>query len=124
MRKLSRRAALTMGGAGLASAVVGGASPGSERMREVRSMMGNGWGMGWMWIIWPLVVIGIVLAVVLLVRGRGDAANRGGGSAPPPGSGNGRTRAQEILDERYARGELTDEEYQERLRQLRGEKDR
>jgi putative membrane protein len=85
-------------------------------------MMGDGWGMGWMWFIWPLLVLGIVLVVALLVRGGGSAANRDGG-APPPGSGTGRTRAHEILDERYARGELTDEEYQDRLRHLRGETD-
>ncbi|MCG2800358.1 MAG: SHOCT domain-containing protein, partial [Cellulomonas sp.] len=36
----------------------------------------------------------------------------------------GRSRAQEILDERHARGEITDEEYQERLRQLRGDSGR
>jgi putative membrane protein len=85
-------------------------------------MMGDGWGMGWMWFIWPLLVLGIVLVVALLVRGGGSAANQDG-SAPPPGSGTGRTRAQDILDERYARGELSDEEYQDRLRHLRGETD-
>lgn len=75
--------------------------------------------MGWMWFIWPLMILVIVLVVVLLVRGSGGGTNRGSASAPGPGTG--RTRAQEILDERYARGELTDEEYQDRLRQLRGD---
>jgi len=80
--------------------------------------------MGWMWFIWPIMILVIVLVVVLLVRGSGGGTNRGSGSAPPPGPVTGRTRAQEILDERYARGELTDEEYQDRLRQLRGDSDR
>ena len=87
-------------------------------------MYGDGWGgmgMGWMWIVWPLVILGIVLLVVLLLRGSGTG---GGGSPPPPPETSGRTRAQEILDERYARGELSEEEYQERLRNLRGESDR
>lgn len=86
--------------------------------------MGTGWGMGWMWFFWPLIILGIVLVVVLLLRGSDGGASRAGGSAPPSGSGAGRTRAQEILDERYARGELSDEEYEERRRHLRGETDR
>ena len=87
-------------------------------------MYGNGGGMDWMWFIWPIMILVIVLVVVLLVRGSGGGTNRGSGSAPPPGPVTGRTRAQDILDERYARGELTDEEYQDRLRQLRGDNDR
>jgi putative membrane protein len=85
-------------------------------------MMGNGWGMGWMWLVWPLIILVIVLLAVLLVRGTTTRApSSGDEAAAPPGGERGRTRAQEILDERYARGELTDEEYQERLRHLRGE---
>lgn len=85
-------------------------------------MMGYGWGMGWMWIIWPLVAAGIVLVVVLLLRGGGNARSHGGEYGPPPGARRPRTRAQEILDERHARGELTDQEYQDHLRVL-GETD-
>ncbi|MDP3968841.1 MAG: SHOCT domain-containing protein [Nocardioides sp.] len=81
-------------------------------------MYGNGWGMGWMF-MWPIIILVVVLVVVLLVRGSDGGTNRSSGSAPPPGPATGRTRAQEILDERYARGELTDEEYQDRLRRLR-----
>lgn len=87
-------------------------------------MMGNGWGMGWMWFIWPLVVLAIVLLVVLAVRGTTSRPEHGGEAAPPPAPQSGRSRAQDILDERYARGEITDEEYQERLRHLGGESDR
>lgn len=88
-------------------------------------MMGNGWGMGWMWFIWPLIMLGIILLVVFLVRGTTTRTpGHGGEATPPPHGERGRSRAQEILDERYARGELTDEEYQEPLRQLRGESNR
>jgi putative membrane protein len=88
-------------------------------------MMGNGGGMGWMWFIWPLVILGIVLLVVFLVRGTTTRTpGHGAEAAPPPDGESGRTHAQDILDERYARGELTDEEYQERLRHLRGDSDR
>ena len=83
-------------------------------------MMGNGWGMGGMWLVWPLIILGIALVVLLLRRSATGAPGPGSGTTPPATSRSGRSRAQEILDERYARGELTDEEYQERLRHLRG----
>lgn len=88
--------------------------------------MGNGWGMGWMWFVSPLVILGIVLLVVVLVRGtttRTPGHGHGGEAAPPRDDESGRSRAQEILDERYALGEST-EEYQADLRQLRRESDR
>ncbi len=86
-------------------------------------MMGNGWGMGWMWFIWPIGIFALVLVVALLIRGVSGGDRRSEGSAPPSGPGTGRTRAREILDERYARGELTDEEYQDRLGHIRGDTD-
>jgi putative membrane protein len=79
-------------------------------------MMGFGAGMGWMWLFWLLLVVGLVLVVVVVVRAvgggitRGDGGTRGGQREP--------TRARQVLDERYARGELTTEEYRERLRVL------
>lgn len=88
-------------------------------------MMGNGWGMGLMWLFWPLIILGIVLLVMFLVRGTTTRTpGHDGEAAPPPDGERGRSRAEEILDERYARGDITDEEYQERLRHLRGESDR
>lgn len=85
-------------------------------------MMGNGWGMGWMWFTWPLVMLAVVLLIVFLVRGTTPRTpGHGSGDAPPGEPDGGRGRAQDILAERYARGEITDQEYQERLRHLRGE---
>lgn len=52
----------------------------------------------------------IVVAVVLVVR-----------SVSRPGASGGPTSAQQILAERFARGEIDATEYQERLRVLRGE---
>lgn len=67
---------------------------------------GDGWG--WMWIpglVFMLVVaIAVVVAAVVLARGNS------GGRGPGP---------REILAERYARGELSTEEYHERLEGLR-----
>ena len=77
-------------------------------------MYGNG-GMGWMWLFWLLLVLGVVLLVVVVVRALGGGVagprtdQRGAGAQP------GRSRARELLDERYARGEITTEEYRERL---------
>lgn len=73
-------------------------------------MMGNGFGMGWGW-LWGLLLIGgVVLVVIVGVRTLGGGVSR----ADTPGRG----RAREVLDERYARGELTTEEYRERLQAL------
>lgn len=73
-------------------------------------------GMGWMWLFWLLLIVGVVVLLVLAVRVFGGGlTDRAGGAAPSHGP----SRAQEILDERYARGELTTEEYRERLRVLR-----
>ena len=74
----------------------------------------DGWGGAWMW-LWGIAMMALfVVLIVWLVR----AATGGQGpSARSPGHPNDRTR--EILAERYARGELTTEEYQERAEQLR-----
>ena len=88
-------------------------------------MMWNhgGWGgadwmlMGFgMLVFWGLVVAGIVWAVR---RAAGSAARRDGvpldKPAPPA-----RPSARDILDERYARGELSDDEYRQRRDLLQG----
>jgi putative membrane protein len=74
-------------------------------------MSGWGWISGWMW-VWPLILLGslvlLVVGLVRLVQGRF------------PGSGAGDLgSARRILDERYARGEIDDEDYQRRRAQLR-----
>ena len=68
----------------------------------------EGWDHSW-WPIWPLLWLGVIVALVLLFRRRGWTAAR-------PQSGP--ERARDILAERYARGEITSEEYRERLEQL------
>lgn len=72
---------------------------------------GMGWvGMVWGWVFLVVLIVGVVLLVIALTRGRG-----GGKAERQP---TGRSRAREILDERYARGELDTAEYQERLQQM------
>ncbi|UNK44237.1 SHOCT domain-containing protein [Arthrobacter sulfonylureivorans] len=69
-------------------------------------------GMGWMWIFWILLIVGLVLLIILLVRLVGGGVSGRGTRAT------GGSRAREILAERYARGDLTAEEYREGLRTL------
>jgi putative membrane protein len=79
-------------------------------------MMGYGWGMGWGWVFGVLLLLGLVVLIVVAVRALGGGIGpRGSGRQPaPPGTGS----ARQVLDERYARGELRTEEYRERLRVL------
>jgi putative membrane protein len=64
---------------------------------------------GW-WPIWPLLWVAVIGTVVWLLLRRRRAAD-----GPTDESG----RAKEILAERFARGEITSEEYRERLDHLR-----
>ncbi len=84
-------------------------------------MMGSfGSGMGSMWLFALLALAGITLLVILVVRLLGGGLNRGrpaGGDVHGDGTPS-RSRARQILDERFARGELTIEDYRERLQAL------
>lgn len=87
-------------------------------------MSGYGQGLGWMWLWGPLLLVGIALLVLLAVRivgggiRGGDDRGRVGGLGPPTHLGG--SRAREILDERFAGGELTADQYREQLRVLGG----
>ena len=73
----------------------------------------DGWGGGWMW-LWGIAMMALfVVLIVWLVRA---TTGNGATSSPPKDPAD---RAREILAERYARGELTTEEYRERVEQLR-----
>jgi putative membrane protein len=77
------------------------------------------WGYDWGW--WLAMSIMMVLfwglvigAMLVLVRYLGGSPQ--GGLRPPDG---GRSRAEELLAERFARGEIDDGEYTRRLELLR-----
>lgn len=94
---------------------------------------GDGFGW-WMWLWGLLLLVGIALLVLLAVRlftgGRGGPAQSGRAGpygAPygqagftPGGFGGpgGKSPARLILDERFARGELTADQYRENLKVL------
>ncbi len=66
--------------------------------------------MGWNWFFLALLIVGVILLVVALVRGLSGGRGNSGPAGP--------SRAREILDERYARGEIDTDEYHDRVQQL------
>ncbi|MBC7443498.1 MAG: SHOCT domain-containing protein [Ramlibacter sp.] len=83
-------------------------------------MWGYDGGMGWTaWLFGLLAIIGITLLIVLVVRLSAGPPAGPPQAGPPPGSGTpSRSHARQILDERFAKGELTAEQYREQVRTL------
>lgn len=75
-----------------------------------------GWDSGWwglgMMFVWLVFLGVIVVGVVFLARSFGSSARQSDGSA--------RNAALDILDQRFARGEIDQSEYEERRRTLSG----
>lgn len=67
---------------------------------------GHGWGMGWWWIVGVLVLIAVIWIIV-------KSMNQNTGSAQSSGKS-----ALDILKERYASGEIDQEEYEKRKKDL------
>jgi len=84
-------------------------------------MFGNGSSMGGWMFFGVLMMVGVVLLVVIVVRVIAEGVRRGT-DEPDRRRGRPETQARQLLDERYARSELSTEQYQERLRVL-GESD-
>ncbi|MGW2740946.1 SHOCT domain-containing protein [Streptomyces sp. NPDC001450] len=83
----------------------------------------SGWAWFWMTVgnlvFWAVIIVALVLLFRAITRPGphgGGNPGWGWGTAPPPGS----PGAEQILAERYARGEIDEEEYQRRLTTLRG----
>jgi putative membrane protein len=69
-------------------------------------MMGWGGGMGWPWPIMMLIFwVAVIVGVVFLVRWLTSSANRGRGGASEES-------ALDILKKRYAKGEISKDEYE------------
>jgi len=80
-------------------------------------MWGYGQGAGW-WIWAVPLLVGIVLLVWVAVRAFGGGMSGGGPNRSRGQEGPSASTARQILDERFARGELTAEQYREQLRIL------
>ncbi|WP_051441570.1 SHOCT domain-containing protein [Arthrobacter sp. H14] len=65
-----------------------------------------------------MVLVGVIVLIVVLVKAVSGRSPNTAGPDNSRGPGTGGGRAREILEERYARGELSTEEYRERLRIL------
>ena len=76
--------------------------------------MMNGYGMGLLWLWTLLVVVGVIAVVWGLARATSARPT------PPsaPSGPSGQERARDILRERFARGEITEQELRERMRVL------
>lgn len=74
------------------------------------------WGDGWGWIGGGLMMLvfwgGLIALIMFLVRGAGRSSQ--GGETPRPRD------ARDILAERFARGEISEEEFEQRKRVLEG----
>lgn len=84
-------------------------------------MMMNDFG-GWGWVGWTLMTVGmvafwalVITAIVLLIRYL--ATSRGTAVSPPPNSGS--ASAEDMLAQRFAHGEIDEQEYRQRLALLR-----
>jgi putative membrane protein len=72
-----------------------------------------GWG-GWWMLIWSTVlIVALIVLAVWLIRSFTNPPSRPDTPTPDP-----LDRARSILAERYARGELTTDEYRDRLDHL------
>jgi putative membrane protein len=82
-------------------------------------MMGYGYDGGgvWMWVFGGLMMVSVVVLIGAVVWVM-TATTRGNAAPTAPADTGGRARARQVLDERYARGEMTSEEYTERLHTL------
>ncbi len=67
---------------------------------------GHGWfnfGGGFMWIFWIIIIV----AIIALVKGLSGSSSNSSSASP-----------MEILRKRYANGEISDEEFEHRRKQL------
>lgn len=80
-------------------------------------MWGYGFNMGWMSLLWTLAIVALGLVAFIVVWAITAGARRDGSRGRAWGLSEhpARSTPRQILDERYAKGELTTEEYRERL---------
>lgn len=78
-------------------------------------MMGYGWDYSWIFmIIGGLVVIGTIGLIVYALVRASNVSGKSSSSAPHEMQNDSSSRALAILAERYATGEISDEEYQQK----------
>lgn len=76
------------------------------------------WGGGWWWVGGLFVVICMVLMFRMMGHGMTGHGGRGHEDSASGGTNGSRTDAEHILEDRFARGEITEEEFETRRRVL------
>jgi|AntRauMinimDraft_4_1070384.scaffolds.fasta_scaffold00114_8 putative membrane protein len=112
--RTARRLALTVGGVLVAATTT--ASAAAAGGHHHGGGMGAGtWGFGggmWLWgLLWMAVLLAVVVLAVRAVSGRGRDGDRSQANRRP----------EDVLRERYARGDLDDDEFERRRETLRRE---
>lgn len=79
----------------------------------------SGWGYGLMTLSLVLFWGLVIAAIVLMIRYFGRSGQQTGPGQHPGPPAATRSTAEQLLSERYARGEIDDAEYQRRLTTLR-----
>lgn len=77
-----------------------------------------GWGGGWLWpfhFLIPLLILGLIIATAVAV-----VRYAGGGWEDRPGRAGRGSPGLDALDERYARGEISRDEYLQKRRDILG----
>lgn len=93
----------------------------------LRMHWGDGMGGGMGWMMWLIMILFWLLILVALAGGvywlfsRLFGTNSSNSSKSEPGAGNP-SEALSVLNERYARGEIDDEEYSRRKKNIKDEK--
>ncbi len=78
-------------------------------------MMGYGWNDSWIFmVIGGLIIIGIIGLIVYALVRASNVSGKSSSSAPSEMQDDSNSRALTVLAERYARGEISDEEYKQK----------
>ena len=81
-------------------------------------MMGYGWEYGWIFmLVGGLVVIGIIALIIYTLVRATSVSGKSNSSAPHEMQDSNR-RALAVLAERYAKGEISDDEYRQKKMEI------
>ena len=74
-------------------------------------------GGGWIWMVLMMILFwgGLIVLAMVLLRGVGTGGRGGQATGPPPPAPLSGPDATEILRARFARGEITEDEYRKSL---------
>lgn len=86
-------------------------------------MMWSNGSMGWFWGFGLMALVGVAILVYIVIRlstknGQSGPSSPAVQASPAVPASPDLTSARKILDERFARGELTPEQYREQIRVL------